>query len=230
MKGLNDSSNKVNNLNNYFSINDSISIMEQKNMCKIEKKIDNKNSNNNTIHDWRRSIVFTNNNISKVDNNIISDSTQIKIEKNENTETKRKLGIAFVYNTMLSNGISRFLQITGKALVETERYDVYFITSKMCSKDLKFHKDIKRFIGNNNITIIRNISKHYKIEFFILNNSRGKSTVNFYRSFGAKVICIFHGNYISSLFMNSIHTYRKAKLFDHFDAFVFICSDDFYFL
>ena len=218
------------NLNNYSAINDSISTMEQNNMSNIGKTLDDINSNNSfTIHDWRRNIVFINNNISKMENNLISDSVQNVTEKNENTETKRKLGIAFIYSSMLSNGISRFLQLTGNALIETGRYDVYFITGEVSSKDLKFHKDIKRFIGEKNYTKIRNISQQYKIDFFILNNVIGKSNVNFYRSLGAKVIGIFHGNYMSAMFMDVINIYRNKKLFDYYDSFVFIGSDDYYF-
>ena len=218
------------NSNNYSRINDSISIMDQKNMSNIDKNLDIiESSNNLLIHNWRKNIIFINNNISEVENNTISVSYQNISETSENIETKRKLGIAFIYKSMLSNGIARFLQLTGNALVETGRYDVYFITGKVYRKDLKFHKDIKRLIGENNYTIIRNISKLYKIDFFILNNIIGKSVVNFYKSLGAKVIGMFHGNYMSAMFVDIIPSYRHKKLFDYYDAFVFICSDDYYF-
>ena len=218
------------NLNNYSPINDNISIMKQNNMSSIGKALDDIDRNNNfTIYDWRRNIISINNNISKVENNFISESVQKVIEKNEKTETKRKLGIAFIYSSMLSNGISRFLQLTGNSLIETGRYNVYFITGKAYSKDLKFHKDIKRFIGEKNNTIIKNISRQYKIDFFILNNVIGKPTVNFYRSLGAKVIGIFHGNYMSAMFIDAIQIYKYKKLFDYYDSFVFIGSDDYYF-
>jgi glycosyltransferase involved in cell wall biosynthesis len=204
--------------------------MNQQNKSNIGKNSYNFDNNNNFIfHDWRRNINFTISNISKMENSTFSDSYQNATEKIENTEIQRKLGIAFIYSSMLSNGISRFLQLTGNALVETGRYDVYFITGKNYSKDLKFHKDIKRFIGEKNHTIIRNISRQYKIDFFILNNVLGKSIINFYRSLGAKVIGIFHGNYMSAMYIDSIHIYRYKKLFDYYDAFVFIGSDDYYF-
>ena len=222
--------NLVFNLNNYSSINDSTEITGQNNLNNINKTHKNIDSYNNfTNHDWRRNIVFINNNDNKVENTTIVDSYQNVSEANKNNETKSKLGIAFIYKSMLSNGIARFLQLTGNALIETGRYNVYFITGKEYRGDLKFHKDIKRIKADGNYTIIRKISKIYKIDFFILNNVLGKSPVNFYRSLGAKVIGIFHGNYMSAMFIDVINVYKHKILSDYYDAFVFIGSDDYYF-
>ena len=186
----------------------------------------NKESNNFTHYDQRKNIKFTNINMSEFENKIISSSNVSEIEKNG---TKRKLGVALIYSTLFSNGIARFLQVTGNHLAETGRYNVYFITGKPYHKEYKFHKDIKRFIGENNNTIIKNISKYYKIDFFILHNVIGKSTVNFYKSLGAKVIGMFHGNFMSGMFLNDPLGYRHWHYFDYFDAYVFIGSDDYFF-
>ena len=211
------------NLNDYKEDSGVFNLGNKKN---IDLYNYNKESNNFTHYDQRKNIKFTNINMSEFENKIISSSNVSEIEKNG---TKRKLGVALIYSTLFSNGIARFLQVTGNHLAETGRYNVYFITGKPYHKEYKFHKDIKRFVGENNNTIIKNISKYYKIDFFILHNVIGKSTVNFYKSLGAKVIGMFHGNFMSGMFLNDPLGYRHWHYFDYFDAFVFIGSDDYFF-
>ena len=210
------------NLNDYKDENSVFNLGNHNNINDLNKK----ENNNFTHYDQRKIYKFTNLNMSKFENKIFSSSNVSETEKNG---TKRKLGVALIYSTLFSNGIARFLQVTGNHLAETGRYNVYFITGKPYHKEYKFHKDIKRFVGENNNTIIRNISKHYKIDIFILHNVVGKGAVNFYRSLGAKVIGMFHGNFMSGMFINDGTNYRHWHLLDLFDAYVFIGSDDYFF-
>jgi glycosyltransferase involved in cell wall biosynthesis len=205
-------------LNDYKEESGVFNLGNQKNISDLYKK------QSITLYDQRKNIKFTNLNMSEFENKIISNDNE-----SEKNLTKRKLGVALIYSTLFSNGIARFLQVTGNYLAETGRYNVYFITGKPYHKEYKFHKDIKRFIGENNYTIIRNISKHYKIDFFILHNVIGKSAVNFFSSLGAKVIGMFHGNFMSGLFLNDATGYKHWTYFDYYDAFVFIGSDDYFF-
>ena len=149
-------------------------------------------------------------------------------EKN-GTNKNTKLGIAFVYSTLFSNGIARFITVTAENFLKTEKYDIYFITGKPYSKEFKYSSKIKRFIGHNNATIIKNITKHYKIDFFLLQNVLGSSTIKWYKSLGSKIIGMFHGNYMSAMFLNDPMVYKQWYQFDLFDAYVFITSDDYYF-
>jgi hypothetical protein len=103
------------------------------------------------------------------------------------------------------------------------------ITGKPYHKEYKFNKKIKRFIGYNNLTVIKNISRNYKIDFFILQNVLAKSTIKWFKSLGSKIIGMFHGNYMSAMFLDDPFTYKHWKQFDLFDAYIFICSDDYYF-
>jgi glycosyltransferase involved in cell wall biosynthesis len=187
--------------------------------------IDKNNGNN----------VSLNGNIEKQNQNIIQDiinntNIQSNITKNiSDNDTNRKLGIAFVYSTLFSNGISRFIIVTSNYFVETGRYDVYLITGKPYHKEYKFNEKIKRFIGYNNLTVIKNISRNYKIDFFILQNVLAISTIKWFKSLGSKIIGMFHGNYMSGMFLDDPFTYKHWKQFDLFDAYIFICSDDYYF-
>ena len=210
------------NLNDYKDESGVVNLGNQKNINDIYNK-----ENNNFVHyDQRKNVKFTNLNMSEFENNINLSSN---VNETEQNGTKRKLGVALIYSTLFSNGIARFLQVTGNYLAETGRYNVYFITGKPYHKEYKFHKDIKRFVGENNNTVIRSISKHFKIDIFILHNVIGNSAVNFYRSLGAKVIGMFHGNFMSGMFLNDGTNYKHWHYFDYFDAFVFIGSDDYYF-
>ena len=58
-------------------------------------------------------------NISIIDDikNIIINQTNENIDININTnKTKEKIGIAFIYSTLYSNGIARFITVTSKNL------------------------------------------------------------------------------------------------------------------
>ena len=197
------------------------------------KKIINNNMNNNNAN-----AINLNNNIDEQNkvqnnNNIIGDkintNSNFTNHKIGNYGINRKLGIAFVYSSLFSNGIARFITLTSNYFVETGKYNVYLITGKPYSKEYQCNKKIKRFIGYNNLTIIENITRYYKIDFFILQNVLSKTSINWYKSLGCKIIGMFHGNYMSSMFLNDPLIYRHWNNFDLFDAYVFITADDYYF-
>ena len=217
------------NLNDYKEKNYSSNLISQNIISESIKKENNsftKYTQIKNISDIYKKENNTDVNMSGLANENISRSDVNETVKNE---TKRKLGVALVYSSLSSNGIGRFLQVTGNYLAETGKYDVYFITGKPYNREYKFHKDIKRLIGANNHTLTKNISKYYKINIYILHNIIGNSSVNFYRSLGAKVIGMFHGNFMSGMYLDDATGYRHMHFFDFFDAYVFIGSDDYFF-
>ena len=159
----------------------------------------------------------------------ISSNYNNTFNENKKNETNRKLGIAFVYSSLFSNGIARFITVTAEYFLQTGKYDIYFITGKPYHKEFHFSDKIKRFIGHDNTSIIKNITKHYKIDFFILQNVLASSTIKWYKSLGSKIIGMFHGNYMSAMFLNDPLVYKRWNQFDLLDSFIFIAADDYYY-
>ena len=147
----------------------------------------------------------------------------------EPREPDQKIGIAFVYSTLYSNGIARFITVTANEFMKTGKYDICFITGEPYYKEYKYHPGIKRFIAKDNRTKIKQLAKTENIDFFILQNVLGKSTINFYKSLGKKVIGMFHGVYMSAMFHGNIYGYKNWNNFDLFDSYIFIAADDYYF-
>ena len=195
-----------NNFEQNFTYNNSLRKKEDEIINKTKDIITNINNNSNVTLNYNNS---TNNTIK--------------------SESNRKLGIAFVYSSLFSNGIARFITVTAEYFLKTGKFDIYFITGKPYHKEFKFSKEIKRFEGHNNRTIIKNITKHYKIDFFILHNVLSSSTIKWYKSLGSKVIGMFHGNFMSAMWLNDPLTYKHWNQFDTLDAFIFICADDYYY-
>ena len=174
------------------------------------------------------------------DNKTKIDKQQIKNEttnNNSNNETSnsghnnvnKKIRLAFAYSTLYSNGIARFITVTANAFMETGKYDIYFITGKQTQKEYSYNPNIKRFITYDNYTLIKNITKHENIDIVILQNTLSNSIVKFYKNLGIKVIGIFHGVFMSTLFHGITSSYRVWVNFDLYDSYVFIASDDYYF-
>ena len=207
----------------------------------INKIENNQNIKNKEINKINKEEKKNNNNPIEIENNKIKNIIQTQsqdislinnnITNNEDgkNDTNRKLGIAFVYSTLFSNGISRFITVTAEYFLQTGKYDIYFITGKPYSKEYKYSSKIKRFIGHTNTTIIKNITKYHKIDFFILQNVLSSSTIKWYKSLGSKIIGMFHGNFMSAMFLNDPLVYKHWYQFDFFDAYIFICADDYYF-
>ena len=188
----------------------------------LRKSISNKALNNNS------NILSNIPNVSIIEDikNIINNQTDEIINKNK---TKEKIGIAFIYSTLYSNGIARFITVTSKNLLKTGKYNIFFITGKPYYKEFSYEPEIKRYIAHNNYTLIRNISKHEKIDIVVLQNVLSTSVVKFYKNLGQKVICMFHGVFMSSMYSNYLESYRSWEQFDSCDSFIFIASDDYYF-
>ena len=139
-----------------------------------------------------------------------------------------KLKIAFVYSSLYANGIARFISVTANNFIKTEKYDIYVVTNHKYTNDYWLDGRIKHIVAKNN-TLIKNATKDLNIDFVILQNVAGKGTVNFYKGFCKKVIGMFHGLYMSSMFHSSVSPYPTWNHFDYFDAFIFIGYDDYFF-
>ena len=143
--------------------------------------------------------------------------------------TKKKIGIAFPYSTLSANGIGRFITVTAKYLQRTGKYNIYFITKKPYFREFSYDKEIKRFIAYNNYTLMRNISKYEKIDIVVLQNVLSPSVVKFHHNLGQKVICMYHGCFMSAMYGNHVTSYKNWDHFDKCDSYIFIASDDYYF-
>ena len=144
-------------------------------------------------------------------------------------KTKKKIGIAFPYYSLHANGIGRFITVTANNLIKTGKYDVFFITEKPPSPgEFSYDPRIKRFVAYNNYTILQNISKDENIDIIVLQNVLSSSLVQFHRNLGQKVICMFHGVFLSAIVHNLIEHYKNWDKFDVCDAFIFIAADDYY--
>ena len=166
-------------------------------------------------------------------NTIINFTENIKENLTDSNDTTingtKKIGLAFVYSTLFSNGIARFITVTANYFMKTGKYDIVFITGEPYRKEYSYDKRIKRYAGMDNFTIIKNITKHENIDFFIIQNCVGQNTINFYKSLGKKVIGMFHGVYMSAMFHNEPLDYKNWLNFDLYDSFIFIAADDYYF-
>ena len=154
----------------------------------------------------------------------------ISNENKENITIKEneKVGVAFIYHILHSNGVARVIALTADHLIRTGRYNVYLITGKAYSKDYKFDSRIKRFIGHDNRTIIQNLRETLNIKYFILNNQLTGSLINFIKSLNSKVIGIFHGVYLSAIFHNNTKGYKSWHKFGLYDSFITVAADDLY--
>ena len=139
-----------------------------------------------------------------------------------------KITIAFVYSTLYANGIARFITVASNYLIKTGKYNIYLITEKSSRDEYQFDSRIKRIIESNR-TLLKNITKDLNIDFFILQNTSVKKTIDFFKSIGKFVIGMFHGLYVSSMFHGNIAPYKTWINFDNLDAFIFIGYDDYFF-
>ena len=178
-------------------------------------------------------------NLNEPNNNEINENNIDIIEKiednfeyndliNDYLEGNRKINIAFVYSTLYANGIARFIQNAANYFVETGKYNVYIILEKSYKLDYKVDDRIHKIVESNR-TLLKNKTKDLNIDFFILQNTSVKSTINFFKSIGKFVIGMFHGLYVSAMFHGKIAPYKNWISFDGLDAFIFIGYDDYFF-
>ena len=143
--------------------------------------------------------------------------------------TNKKITLAFLYSTLSANGIGRVITVTAKYLIKTGKYNLIFITEKPYNREFSYDKSIKRFYCYNNYTLLRNLSKYEKIDIVVLQNVCSKSVVKFHHNLGQKVICMFHGIFMSAMYGNHVTSYKNWEQFDSCDSYIFIGPDDYYF-
>ena len=213
---------------------------EKENLKNINLKQNKDNNDNNDNNDYEIKNVsnstyeYINKNLTKIDdikNKDVPVKQKIIIEEFKNTTNmKKKIGLAFVYSTLQSNGIARFITLTSNLFMKTGKYDICFITGKTSHNEFKYDSRIKRYIGQQyNYSFIRNLHKTENIDFFILQNVLSESLINFYKSLGKKVIGMFHGVFMSPITLGTIGSYRRWINYDLFDSYIFIAPDDYYF-
>jgi len=186
----------------------------------IPPQYENQSINNNT-----------NNNQNNADNNLNLNIINNIIKENQANKIdlpKKNLSIGFIYSCLVGNGIARFMVVTGEYFIK-KGYDVYFITKPPHPKDFKYNEKIKRIYGYNNMTILKDFLKSGTLDILIVNNVFSPSNINYYKSFGIKVIGIYHGVFISAMFNNVTSIYRAWKHTELYDAYVQIGVDDYYF-
>ena len=169
--------------------------------------------------------INNNNNITSTNNNVVVNLNKKDIQIKE----RPKPGVAFIYHILHSNGVARVVALTADYLIKTGKYNVYLITGKSYSKDYKYDSRIKRFIGHENRTLIKELKTQLNIEYFILNNQLTESLIKFLQSLNTKVIGIFHGVYLSAIFHNNTQAYRGWYKFGFYNAFIAVTADDLYF-
>ena len=170
-------------------------------------------------------------NQTNITNNLNNNTNENKTNTNntENIQPTKKIGLAFVYTTLYSDGIARFITLTANYFMKTGKYNICFITKKPYGKEYKYNSSIKRFFAYNNYTLIRNIIRHENIDIVLLQNFLSRSAIRFYKNLGIKVIGMFHGVYMSPLFHGNLNLYKDWIDFDLFDSYVFIAADDYFF-
>ena len=150
------------------------------------------------------------------------------IQKLEKEVIRKKVKIGLVSQHIYLNGIARFLIVLGDLLVKTGKYDIYLINEVESKElDFKYNKKIKRHIIRKDFQSIKDFDEENDIDIYIINNDVS-DIINFYHSFGKKVIGIFHGVFISCVFQNQTIIYRSWKEFSKLDAFVHIIPDDYW--
>ena len=213
-------------------------INQIKNNFNLRSTAKNNNTNTNILNKEEENIIEENNEIEIQENiPIIDDIKNLDIKPLDDTfdslfgqnKTDRKIVIAFFYYNLHANGIGRFITVTANNLIKTGKYDIYFITEKPPSYgEFEYDSRIKRFVAYNNYTLIQNISKHENINIVVLQNVLSQSLVKFHHNLGQKVICMFHGVFLSAIVHNILDHYHNWDQFDKCDSFIFIAADDYY--
>ena len=202
--------------------------IDKENNSKIEStKIFNKSEQSDLIMTENINIIEDIKNIDIPPLYLIKDiiDEQISIKN----KTKKKIKLAFNYYNLHANGIGRFIAVTANNLIKTGKYDICFITEKPPSPgEFEYDSRIKRFVSNNNYTIIQNITKNENIDIVVLQNVLSENVARFYQRLGQKVICMFHGVFLSTIIHNIIEHYKLWNQFDSCDSFIFIAADDYY--
>ena len=152
---------------------------------------------------------------------------EFKIKTLEKKISNKKIGIAFVYRSLHVNRVARYLTVLSDLLVKTGKYDVYLINEMSTEFDFHYNKKIKRIVQNINFQTIKDLDENNNIEIYILNNEISELT-DIFKSFGKKVIGIYHAVYFSPIYNNDTLSYRSWKIFSKYDSFIHTIPDDYY--
>ena len=231
------SDQKINNIKNKYNLRNNFLNKNVNDNKTQNEKFDLNLSKNNFLE---KEISKTTKQDTKKDRLVIEDNKNIDIKSlNETIHSMsdeiigkngtRKIGLAFLYSVLCANGIGRFITVTSKYLMRTGKYNIYFITKKPKGREFSYDPGIKRLIAYDNYTLMRNLSKYHKIDIVVLQNVLSKSVVKFHHNLGQKVICMFHGIFMSGMYGNHVDGYKYWDQFDSCDSFIFIGPDDYYF-
>ena len=221
---------KINNLNNKYNFKNNLKVDNSSEKEKVDINLpinDIDLKNNDSEQELGVPII---DDIKNLDDNPLGFTIDSMSNKmiGEN-ETNKKISIAFLYSSLTANGIGRVITVTSKYLLRTGKYNIIFITEKPSGREFQYDPSIKRFIAYNNYTLLRNVSKYEKIDIVVLQNVCSRAVVKFHHNLGQKVICMFHGIFMSAMYGNHVTSYRNWDQFDSCDSYMFIGPDDYYF-
>jgi len=151
-----------------------------------------------------------------------------KIKNKNVTNQELKVGIAFVHPVMFGNGIARMLSVLFSELEKYDKYDIYLITKESNLKDFNIDKKVKKLPIFGNLTLIKEFDETSNVKIYVLNSIFDLNYIEFYKNLGKKVIDIFHGTYLSSVYYNSTWDYSIWANEKLFDAFIQVVYDDYY--
>jgi glycosyltransferase involved in cell wall biosynthesis len=152
-------------------------------------------------------------------NNKIKKEKNQKINKNNTTiklkfrkkPNGKKIGIAFYYPKL-----TKFITTTGDYLINTGKYNIYFLTSSSSLKEYKFNKNISNINAYYNKTLIEDTCKINNIEYMVINDGINKNEMKWLKSLGLRLIGVSD--------FSDINKKRKSPLFvkemQLFDAFI----------
>jgi glycosyltransferase involved in cell wall biosynthesis len=152
-------------------------------------------------------------------NNKIKKEKNQKINKNNTTiklkfrkkPNGKKIGIAFYYPKL-----TKFITTTGDYLINTGKYNIYFLTSSSSLKKYKYNKNISNINAYYNKTLIEDTCKINNIEYMVINDGINKNEMKWLKSLGLRLIGVSD--------FSDINKKRKSPLFvkeiQLFDAFI----------
>ena len=152
---------------------------------------------------------------------------EYKIENMKKQIIPKKIGIAFVIQYENVDKISRFISILSNYLIETKKYDIYIMIGERNNIQFRFNKKIKIFNLNVDLNSIKNFDEENNIQLYILNNDVS-DYIDIFHSYGKKVIGIYHGAYLSSIFLNIEDNFHIWEKFKKFDSLVEFIPDEYY--
>lgn len=116
-------------------------------------------------------------NIQKINKN---NTTKLKLSKKANG---KNIGIAFYYPKL-----TKFITTTGDYLINTGKYNIYFLTGSSRFKEYKYNKNISNINAYYNKTLIEDICQINNIEYMVVNDGINKNEMKWLKSLGLRLI------------------------------------------